>query len=311
MCIGKKIFLIPMVILAIFFAININAEQECNTRFEQHEFRNLNSETACSKSKISNPNSEINNPQSKISTIQSTPQHAQINKEEFVKKTQKLQMPFIANNGQLDETVKFYAKTFAGSVFVTKDGEIVYSLPKIEESPSPNPHSTELTTKPHRGSGIMVDSQQGTECISPVVWVDQSETQQDNYHAENPKSEIKNSKSVALTEEFVGGKINEIKGESQSVTKVNYFTGNDPSQWKTNVSTYDVVDLGEIYSNINVKLKAYGNNVEKLFYVRPGAEPDTIRMKLNGAKALKVNENGELVAETELGSVKFTKRQHI
>ena len=38
-------------------------------------------------------------------------------------------MPFIANNGQVNEQVRFYAKTFGGTVFVTKEGEIVYSLP--------------------------------------------------------------------------------------------------------------------------------------------------------------------------------------
>ena len=45
-------------------------------------------------------------------------------------KIQRLQAPFIANNGQVDERVRFYAKTFGGTVFVTKDGEIVYSLPE-------------------------------------------------------------------------------------------------------------------------------------------------------------------------------------
>ena len=29
----------------------------------------------------------------------------------------------------MDKKVKFYANTFGGTVFVTKDGEIVYSLP--------------------------------------------------------------------------------------------------------------------------------------------------------------------------------------
>jgi hypothetical protein len=37
------------------------------------------------------------------------------------------------NNGQMDERVSFYAKTFGGIVFVTRDGEIIYSLPKVEE----------------------------------------------------------------------------------------------------------------------------------------------------------------------------------
>src|SRR3990167_2972576 len=49
--------------------------------------------------------------------------------QEFKQKTAKLHMPFIANNCQVDEQVKFYAKTFGGTVFVTKEGEIVYALP--------------------------------------------------------------------------------------------------------------------------------------------------------------------------------------
>ncbi len=402
MGIGKKIFLMPCIFFAIFFTVNINAGQEFNKWFEQDEdqqstivnakckdqntnFRIAETQTriktqnpaasaifpsnkrgeGCVQSEIQNLSSTtIGNQQFKISTIHSTPQHAQMNKDEFIQKTQKLRMPFIANDGQLDEKVKFYAKTFAGSVFVTKDGEIVYSLPKFEESPSADTHSTEITTKSHRRRGIVADAQQGAESVRPVGWVEQGkthqnglnngsvsplergeqgvcnmlqvspetrethpqplliegsygqdETQQQTVIASeakqspflNPKSEIKNSKSIALKEEFVGGKISEIKGESQSVTKVNYFKGNDPSQWKTNISTYDVVDLGEVYEGINLKLKAYGNNVEKLFYVRPDADPDTIKVKLIGAKALRINEHDELVAETELGTVKFTK----
>jgi hypothetical protein len=43
--------------------------------------------------------------------------------QEFKQKTAKLHMPFIANNGQVDEQVIFYAKTFGGTVFVTKEGK--------------------------------------------------------------------------------------------------------------------------------------------------------------------------------------------
>jgi len=46
--------------------------------------------------------------------------------------------------------------------------------------------------------------------------------------------------------------------------------------------------------------------VEKLFYVKSGADPESIRVKLSGGK-LNVNENGELEVKTELGTVKFSK----
>ncbi len=36
-------------------------------------------------------------------------------------------LPFITNQGQLDEQVKFYAKTFAGTVFVNEGG-LTYSM---------------------------------------------------------------------------------------------------------------------------------------------------------------------------------------
>ena len=50
-------------------------------------------------------------------------------KAEVFEHIKKLQIPFVANKGQVDKQVKFYANTFGGTVFVTKDGEIVYALP--------------------------------------------------------------------------------------------------------------------------------------------------------------------------------------
>ena len=255
-----------------------------------------------------------------------------LEKEEFAQKTQKLQMPFVANKGQVDEQVEFYAKTFGGTVFVTKDGEIVYALPKTEKSG--------------------VRSQNTEDRSQNVGWDAQGETQQaanpqskNPSNSPNPKSE---TAGIAIREEFVGARVKTIQGEDPSITKVNYFKGSDPSKWKTDVSTYDFVNLGEIYKGIELRLKAYGDNVEKLFCVKPGANPEQIKISLSGiqppespfikgdgihnssckwgtaekprldfvvsaqsnekeAKGLWVNEHGQLVAETELGPVKFTR----
>ena len=188
---------------------------------------------------------------------------------EFIQKTKTLHMPFIANEGQMDEMVKFYAKTFGGTVFVTKDGEIVYALPKV---------------------------------------VKESEMQSSHTDKELAlKEPFQHNEAVALKEAVVNGKCAEITGEGKSVTQVNYFTGNDSSKWKTNISTYETANLGEVYEGIDLKLKAYGDNVEKLFTVRPDADPETIRLKLSGAKALKINKYGQLEVRTKLGAVKFTR----
>jgi len=174
------------------------------------------------------------------------------NKREILNKVYTLQIPFIENKGQIkDEGVKYYAKTLGGTVFITKDGKLVYSLPKYEKE--------------------------------------------------------KEMKGWVIKESLVGGSISDVKGEKEAITKVSYFKGKDPSNWKRNISTYNLVSLGEIYKGIELKLKAYGKNVEKLFYVKAGANPEGIKVKIDGAKGLKVNEKRELEIETALGVVKFTK----
>ena len=122
-----------------------------------------------------------------------------------------------------------------------------------------------------------------------------------------PKVEEKKAvKGLSLKEQLVGGKVDKIRGEGKAPTRVSYFRGKDQSKWKSDIPTYDLVSLGEVYKGIELKLRAYGNNVEKLFFVRPEGDPLSIRVKTEGAKNIKVNKEGELELETDLGVVKFT-----
>src|SRR5262245_54739941 len=43
-----------------------------------------------------------------------------------------IRVPFVLNQGQMDQRVKFYAKAFGGAAYVTRQGEIVYALPTPE-----------------------------------------------------------------------------------------------------------------------------------------------------------------------------------
>ncbi|MBE7445935.1 MAG: SBBP repeat-containing protein [Planctomycetia bacterium] len=260
---------------------------------------------------MSGPSSRPSNPQSEI-------QHPKLNTAEITQRTKKLQMPFIANEGQTDEKVAFYANTFGGTVFVTKDGEIVYALPyrknvgaDARTRPVNPPVSPMNKGRVERFAPPFARGNTRGFEMHPISPVPDSSGQAGPQHgrkqgASEAKQE-KEARGVVLKEEIVGGRINKIQGEMKSITTVNDFRGNDPSKHKTHIPTYDVVTLGEAYEGIELKLKAYGNNVEKLFYVKPGADPGMIKMKLSGAKALRVNEEGQLEAETALGIVKFTK----
>jgi len=54
--------------------------------------------------------------------------------KEIMNKAFGIQLPFIANKGQTHQDVSFYAKTFGGTLYVTKKGEMVYSLPRISKT---------------------------------------------------------------------------------------------------------------------------------------------------------------------------------
>lgn len=181
--------------------------------------------------------------------------------QQILTKMSALQVPFIANEGQVDENVCFYARTFGGIIYVTKKGEMVYSLPLVE-------------------------------------------ARQDNVtEQELPKQQER--KGWVLKERLLGSLNPDIKSIDKANTKVNYFIGNDKSKWKSNVSSYNEVSLGEIYKGISLNLRAYGNNVEKIFTVNPGSRPEKIKLAVEGAFSLATNNKGELEVETGLGTVRF------
>ena len=161
-------------------------------------------------------------------------------------KLRKILIPFIENKGQVNSQVAYYAKTFGGTVFVTKDGKLVYNLP----------------------------AEKG---------------------------------GVALREVFVGGEVKKVLGEERAKTKVSYFRGKDRKKWVSGLATYNYVNLGEVWKGIKLKVRAYGDNVEKLFYVEPGVEVGKIKVRLEGAKSIEITKDGRLKVITEKGEVYFTK----
>jgi hypothetical protein len=194
----------------------------------------------------------------------------EIGVEERVKSAMaRVQVPFIENKGQVDGDVAYYASTFGGFIFITKKGELIYSMLKYGEK-----------------KDINFDEQIWRTKFNTLDIVDK----------------------VVLKERIIGGRVREVKGENQSYTKVSYFIGKDKGRWKSGLFTYEFVNLGEIYKGIELKLRIYGNNVEKIFYVKPGANPEEITFLVEGAKQLKVDmDTGELIAETSLGDIRFTK----
>ena len=87
----------------------------------------------------------------------------------------------------------------------------------------------------------------------------------------------------------------------------NYFIGNDPDKWRTNVPTFARVRYAGVYPGVD--LVYYGNQrqLEYDFVVAPGATPQPIRLRFDGASALGIETNGDLAIHTTGGTVAFEK----
>ena len=92
-----------------------------------------------------------------------------------------------------------------------------------------------------------------------------------------------------------------------AATKVNYFKGNDQSSWKKNLQTNNKVSFGQIRDRISLDLNAYGNNIEKIFTVQPGADVLDIKVVISGVNKIEVSNNGELILNSAAGNISFTK----
>ncbi len=122
-----------------------------------------------------------------------------------------------------------------------------------------------------------------------------------------PDKKSKQLSSSIINETFINAQISNINGASASVTKVSYFLGNKPENWHSNIPTYETISMGDIYEGIELKLKAYGKNVEKLFHVRPGSDARLIRVKVTGVDSISTTDDGLLSLNTQYGIVQYSK----
>jgi hypothetical protein len=94
------------------------------------------------------------------------------------------------------------------------------------------------------------------------------------------------------------------RGENELEGKANYFIGNDPSRWHTNVPTYGKVKYEGIYPGVD--LIYYGNQgqLEYDFVVSPRTDFSSIAIKFDGASA-EIDSSADLVLHTKGGEVHF------
>jgi hypothetical protein len=140
---------------------------------------------------------------------QTTPSHAAVQWDG-------LNLPFIANAGQTDPRVGFYAQTFAGKVFVTRSGEMVYSLPPSQSGG----RGWTLVERFERGRPRPVGVAPGSGHVSYIK----------TRHGESETSDANTFGGLAMGEVFPGVRV-ELRAHGRTVEKIYTLApGADPAR---------------------------------------------------------------------------------
>lgn len=90
---------------------------------------------------------------------------------------------------------------------------------------------------------------------------------------------------MMIKAEFVGGNLNPSpRGKNMMDYRCNYFLGNDPDKWRTDVPNYEEIVLEDVYSGIDLRYYSNGNHVEYDFKVHPGADYTKIQIRYKGGR---------------------------
>ncbi len=168
----------------------------------------------------------------------------------------RLPLYFIENKGQVDAGVRFYERGAGHATFFTEDG-VVLSLTKREGTPE--------------------------RAVTPGALLGEKKKKDEKVTTE------------ALRLSFVGAlDTAKITATEPMSGKVNYFRGNDRSEWRTNIPTYGVLTYKDVYKDIDIKFYGNNKNIEHDVIVRPGGDISQVKLVYKGIKGLKITEAGDL-----------------
>ena len=94
----------------------------------------------------------------------------------------------------------------------------------------------------------------------------------------------------------------QIKPEMAFSDYENFFIGNDPSKWRNHVKGFQKIVYHEVYNNINVELYSEYQKIKYDFIIKPGGNPEQIRLQYSGADRLFLKE-GKLHIQTSVNEM--------
>jgi endonuclease/exonuclease/phosphatase family metal-dependent hydrolase len=176
---------------------------------------------------------------------------------------------FIPNKGQVDERALFYARASKYTLWLTEDGLVFDSSRRLKKKSTKMP-------KLHPGDENNLAFFEFDRDVSRLVFL----------NANNRPN------------------VFPLNGTEH---RVNYFIGNDPSNWQKDVQASQAILYEELYPNIDLKVYGIEQQIEYDFIVKPGGEIHDIGFKYEDVIETRIDKEGNLIINTEFGKLEHSK----
>ena len=178
---------------------------------------------------------------------------------------------FVENRGQLDDRVAYYVQGSDTSIYFTSQG-MTLAL------------TGPATSSRNKDASLQKGSSQA-ESLRRIA------------------KEEGNRQRWTVKVDFVGANPNvKPAGRDRTSAIISQFKG-PKQQWKTGLNTYSSVVYTNLWPGIDMVYSGTANHLKYSFMVKPGADPNQIKLAYRGAKEVRINNKGQLEVATPLGSI--------
>jgi hypothetical protein len=206
-----------------------------------------------------------------VASAQPATQLSVAQKENVANGYGKLPLAFEANQGQTAPEVRYLAHGQSYQLFLTNQEAVLTLRQPATSGAKPSKGVSPVAARVHRKSNAALKTS--------VLRM--------HFDGANPAAEI--------------------AGTKQLPGKTNYFIGNDPKKWHTDIPSYEAVRYRGVYPGVDVLFYGRQQRLEYDFIVAPGADPKAIALSIAGARKLALNKQGDVLMSFAGGMVALQK----
>jgi Beta-propeller repeat/FlgD Ig-like domain len=202
-------------------------------------------------------------------------------------------LPFTKNMGQWPDSILFRASANGATMWFTKNGIWYQFFHRVEKTDA---SATAIDPTVLGRPQLAVGTEEQPDSI-PV-----GGRRPRLPHEDQPDS----IETTMIKAEFVGAsEFSEVVGLEELEYKCNYFIGNEPSNWRTDVPNYSAVTMRGLYPGVDVTFASHEGRLESKILAASSSDLASVKVEFRGANNVDQQTSTSALVQTSFGEHTF------